>query len=66
MILDFSVIWENLPQFLHGVGVTLQLLFVSLAVGFVWAVPLALMRVSGSPWLNLPVWFYTYVIRATP
>ena len=32
----------------------------------VWAVPLALMRVSGSPWLNLPVWFYTYVIRGTP
>lgn len=66
MILDFSVIWENFPQFLHGVRVTLQLLFVSLAVGFVWAVPLALMRVSGSPWLNLPAWFYTYVIRGTP
>jgi arginine/ornithine transport system permease protein len=29
-------------------------------------VPLAIARVSRSPWLSRPVWLFTYVIRGTP
>ncbi len=66
MILDFSVIWENLPLYFNGVLVTLKLLLISLAVGLTVAVPLALMRVSRQPAVNFPAWLYTYVIRGTP
>src|SRR5690606_37051737 len=30
------------------------------------AIPLALMRISKSVWINFPAWLYTYVIRGTP
>ena len=66
MIFDYTVIWENLPLYFSGVGVTLKILLISLAVGLALAVPLGLMRVSKSPWVNFPAWLYTYVIRGTP
>jgi arginine/ornithine transport system permease protein len=66
MIFDYSVILENLPLYLAGMLVTLKLLVISLALGLVSAVPLALMRVSRNPLVNLPAWLYTYVIRGTP
>ncbi|AYC32287.1 ABC transporter permease [Pseudomonas cavernae] len=66
MIFDFSVIWQSLPLYLGGVLVTLKLLAISLALGLAAALPLALMRVSRRPLINLPAWLYTYVIRGTP
>ncbi|TRX73296.1 ABC transporter permease [Pseudomonas mangiferae] len=66
MIFDYNVIWENLPLYLGGVLVTLKLLAISLALGLLAAIPLALMRVSRQPAVNLPAWLYTYVIRGTP
>ena len=66
MIFDYTVIWENLPLYFSGLLVTLKLLLISLAVGLLLAVPLALMRVSKRPAVNLPAWLYTYVIRGTP
>ncbi|WP_423357239.1 ABC transporter permease [Pseudomonas citronellolis] len=66
MIFDYTVIWENLPLYFGGLLVTLKLLLISLAVGLLLAVPLALMRVSKRPAVNLPAWLYTYVIRGTP
>lgn len=66
MILDFSVIWDSLPLYFSGVLVTVKLLLISLALGLLAAVPLALMRVSRQPWVNFPAWLYTYVIRGTP
>ena len=66
MIFDYNVIWESLPLYFGGVLVTLKLLAISLALGLASAVPLALMRVSKQPWVNLPAWLYTYVIRGTP
>ena len=66
MIFDYTVIYENLPLYFSGVLVTLKLLAISLAVGLLIAVPLALMRVSKQPMVNFPAWLYTYVIRGTP
>jgi arginine/ornithine transport system permease protein len=66
MIFDYTVIWENLPLYFSGVGVTLKILLISLAFGLALAVPLGLMRVSKSPLVNFPAWLYTYVIRGTP
>ncbi|VVO37418.1 ABC transporter permease [Pseudomonas fluorescens] len=49
-----------------GVAMTLWLLILSVAFGFLMAVPLAIARVSKNPLIRGPVWFYTYVFRGTP
>ncbi|HEQ0063363.1 TPA: ABC transporter permease [Pseudomonas aeruginosa] len=66
MIFDFSVIWDSLPLYFDGLLVTLKLLSISLLIGLLLAVPLALMRVSRQPLVNFLAWLYTYVIRGTP
>jgi arginine/ornithine transport system permease protein len=66
VILDFSVIWDNLPLYFSGMLVTLKILLISLAFGLLLAIPLGLMRVSKQRWINFPAWLYTYVIRGTP
>ncbi|PBX37691.1 amino acid ABC transporter permease [Pseudomonas aeruginosa] len=66
MIFDFSVIWDSLPLYFDGLLVTLKLLSISLLIGLLLAVSLALMRVSKQPLVNFPAWLYTYVIRGTP
>jgi histidine transport system permease protein len=51
---------------LSGVAMTMWLLILSIAIGFVMAVPLAIARVSKNPFIRGPVWFFTYVFRGTP
>ena len=65
-MLDFGVIVESLPLYASGLWVTLQLLFVALAAGLVFALPLAVLRVLPSRWAHGPVWLFTYAIRGTP
>jgi arginine/ornithine transport system permease protein len=66
MIFDYNVILDSLPLYFGGVLVTLKILLIALACGLALAIPLALMRVSKSAWVNFPAWLYTYVIRGTP
>ncbi|WP_339485649.1 ABC transporter permease [Pseudomonas sp. EL_65y_Pfl2_R95] len=66
MIFDYNVIWDSLPLYFGGVLTTLKLLLISLLFGLMLAIPLALMRVSKSLYINFPAWLYTYVIRGTP
>jgi arginine/ornithine transport system permease protein len=65
-MIDWAVIREYLPAFGDGIGVCLLLLAISVGTGFVLSLPLAIARVSRSPWLARPVWLFTYVIRGTP
>nr|WP_214658356.1 ABC transporter permease [Pseudomonas folii] len=55
-----------MPLYFAGLLTTLELLGMALAFGLLAALPLGLMRVSRKPWVNLPAWLYTYVIRGTP
>lgn len=66
MIFDYNVIWDSLPLYFAGLLTTLELLGIALAFGLLAALPLGLMRVSKRPWVNMPAWLYTYVIRGTP
>ncbi|EPN04643.1 polar amino acid ABC transporter permease, partial [Pseudomonas syringae pv. actinidiae ICMP 18804] len=66
MIFDYNVIWDSLPLYFGGLLTTVKLLAISLAFGLLAALPLGLMRVSKNPWVNMPAWLYTYVIRGTP
>lgn len=51
---------------ISGLAITLWLLVVSVGLGFVFAVPLAVARASRNRYISGPVWLYTYVFRGTP
>jgi arginine/ornithine transport system permease protein len=65
-MIDWAVIAENLPAYWKGLQVTLLLLVIACASGFVLSVPLAVARVSSRPAIWGPVWLFTYVLRGTP
>ncbi|MGH6890867.1 MAG: ABC transporter permease subunit [Dongiaceae bacterium] len=65
-IADWQVIVASLPILFMGLVRTFELVAVSLALGFILAVPLALLRVSRNPIAWMPVYAYIYVMRGTP
>jgi arginine/ornithine transport system permease protein len=65
-MINLDAILEALPSYWTGIGLTLQLLAVSLLVGLLLAIPLGVARASEKKWLSYPVWLYTYIIRGTP
>ena len=64
--MDYNVIIENLPLYLSGLWVTIQLVVIALVAGFGLAVPLALMAVSKNTLLRYPAKAYIYFFRGTP
>jgi arginine/ornithine transport system permease protein len=64
--MDWGAISESLPSFLHGALLTIELTLAALAIGLVFALPLAVLRGWRSRWAWGPVWAFTYVIRGTP
>ncbi len=66
MTFEFSLITESLPKILEGLGLTLELLLLSSALGLVLAVIILLMRISGLWFLSIPAFLYIYVFRGTP
>ncbi|RQR85270.1 histidine ABC transporter permease HisM [Burkholderia sp. Bp9012] len=70
MISLISQYWQNYLYTdgygFSGLAVTLWLLVISIVLGFLLAIPLAIARVSSNKWISRPVWLYTYVFRGTP
>lgn len=66
MNIDIQLILTSLPEIAKGLGLTMQLLVLSLLFATVLGVLLALMRVSGTAALAMPAMLYTYVVRGTP
>ena len=66
MSFDLNLIAESIPLMLMGIGITLKLLLISGILGFILAVCLLLMRISGRWYLNFPAQVYIYVFRGTP
>lgn len=66
--MEFDVILqpENLALFWTGTLNSLALLLVSLVLGGLFSLPLAVARTSRHLWLRKPVWLFTYVLRGTP
>jgi arginine/ornithine transport system permease protein len=65
-MIDLGVVSANIPAFLDGLRVTLILLAISCASGFLLSVPLAVARVSSRRRFWMPVFAFTYVLRGTP
>lgn len=64
--MDIQLIVDYLPQISRGLLVTLELIVVTTLLGFIFAVPLALMRISKKWWLRFPAYGYIYFFRGTP
>ena len=64
--MDFEAIRDSLPSYVHGAGVTILLTLAALAIGMLFALPLAVLRGWPSRRVAGPVWAFTYVIRGTP
>lgn len=66
MNFEVALVWESLPKIVEGMGLTIELLLISLVLGTALAVVLVLMRISGIAALSWPAFLYTYVFRGTP
>lgn len=51
---------------LHGLGVTLELTAIAMAIGIALGVVLAVMRLSPNPLVSTASWFYIWLFRGTP
>jgi His/Glu/Gln/Arg/opine family amino acid ABC transporter permease subunit len=63
---DFQIIVDSLPLLLSSTVTTIELLALSLAVGMLLAVPIALARLSHNPLLWMPAYAYIYFFRGSP
>ena len=52
--MDFALLTDSLPDMLHGLLLTLQIVPIAVVIGFVGGVGLALMRLSINPLLAWP------------
>jgi len=66
MSFDFDLILDSIPKMLMGIGLTFQLLFLSLLLGTALAIILLIMRISGRWYLAWPTMAYIYIFRGTP
>jgi glutamate/aspartate transport system permease protein len=68
MNLDFSFLsWGVISSFvIKGFQFSIQLTLVAMVGGIIWGTALALMRLSGKPWLVLPAAAYVNTMRSIP
>jgi len=64
--IDFYLVAQNYEIFLEGIGNTVSLVVLSLVIGGVLSIPLAIARAYPKPVLNQIIWCYVYVFRGTP
>ena len=64
--MDIQVIIKNLPLYLQGLQTTIVLVFFSLLVGLVLAIPIALLATSKRKWISALPKAYIYFFRGTP
>ncbi|ACJ00085.1 ABC transporter permease [Rhodospirillum centenum] len=64
--MDLNLILESLPQLLSGTVVTVELVALSLVLGLVLAVGIAVLRLSGIRAVSMLAGGYTFLFRSTP
>ncbi|AWY01861.1 ABC transporter permease [Marinomonas primoryensis] len=64
--MDFSVVVEYFPRLLEGAWVSLQLVLLSIVLGGVFALPIALARISPVAWIRAIPFAYIFFFRGTP
>ena len=66
MTFDVGLVFGSIPKMLVGLGLTLELLFLSSFIGLALALVTLLMRISGRWFLVTPAVVYIYIFRGTP
>ncbi|MCI1955061.1 MAG: amino acid ABC transporter permease [Oscillospiraceae bacterium] len=66
MIVDYSVVINKLPYLLQGAAVTFYISVLSLILGLVCGILLALMRDAKNPALSKFAFVYIWIFRGTP
>jgi octopine/nopaline transport system permease protein/arginine/ornithine transport system permease protein len=61
-----DAIWKYLPKMLEGAVLTVEITALSVAIGLVLAIPMALLRISRNPLLWAPAYGYILYFRGTP
>ena len=61
-----ELFWRYLPYYISGLGVTLSLVGLSVAIGAVLSIPIAYARMSKNPVLGALAYGYVYFFRGTP
>ncbi|AFP32218.1 ABC transporter permease [Marinobacter sp. BSs20148] len=56
----------TLLEYWNGLVTTVHLVFLSLLIGLVTALPLAILRTVRNPFVSGPIWVFTYLFRGTP
>ena len=64
--MDISIILENIRIYFEGLRTTLALVSVSLMLGLLIAIPLAVLRTSKNYLVQAPIRAYVYFFRGTP
>ncbi len=64
--MDVQVIIDNLPLYLQGLRTTVVLVFSSLLLGLLLAIPIALLATSKRKWISALPKAYIYFFRGTP
>ena len=62
----YELVRDSLPALMAGAATTLELVIIALIIGFVLAVPLALMRTSKNPIFMGAAYGYIFYFRGTP
>ena len=61
-----ELIWDSLPRLFEGTVLTIEITAISVVIGLLAAVPLAMLRLSYNPLLWMPVYGYIFYFRGTP
>lgn len=64
--MNFELMIETFPKLLSGLNLTIQLVTISLFIGFCLAVGLALLRLSNNTFLSFIAKTYIFYFRGTP
>ncbi|MCZ2721520.1 ABC transporter permease [Marinomonas sp. 15G1-11] len=64
--MELSVVISYFPRLLDGAWVTLQLVILSIVLGAIFALPIALARISSSPFVRVFPFLYIFFFRGTP
>lgn len=64
--MDFSIITENFGLYIEGLQNTLVLVSISLVIGLIMAIPLAVLRTSAGKVIQAPIRAFVYFFRGTP
>ena len=64
--MNWDTVTDMLPLLGKGALLSIKLLFISGAIGLLIAIPMAIARVSRSPWFNIAPRIYIFIFRGTP